>query len=105
MEAHLERMVLDMETTSLLRPPSYKAAPPLAKRLAEFGLLHRLTFEYQTDPQPKELLTLKMGLVLGSEFFVDTQLPGPANGLPYKSVRVLPPSPLRHVTHVEPFAL
>ena len=58
----------------------------------------------QAAVMPKELLMLKTGLYYGSEFFVDTQLPGPKH-LRYAAVRVLPPSPLRHVTHAAPFAL
>ena len=76
----------NLATMSLARPPSDKAAPPLP--LAT----------------PKQLLMLRTGLMFGSEFFVDTQLPGPRH-LKYTAVRVLPPSPLRHVTHAAPFAV
>ena len=37
----------------------------------------------------KDELMLRTGLMFGSEFFVDTQLPGP-NALKYTAVRVLP---------------
>ena len=74
------------------------------KRLAEFGLRHGLTSDTTTPVMPKDELLLRTGLMFGSEFFVDTQLPGPTE-LKYTAVRVLPPSPLRHVTHAKPFAL
>lgn len=88
-------------------PPSTSraAAPPPRKlRLAEFGLRHGLTSDTKTPVMRKDELMLRTGLMFGSEFFVDTQLPGP-NALKYTAVRVLPPSPLRHVTHADPFAL
>jgi hypothetical protein len=48
---------------------------------------------------------LKVALYYGSEFFIDTVVPGPHNGQRFAVVRILPPRPLVHVTHARPFAL